>query len=92
MQGPVWISWSVIENDASLSLQSENGGTDRETTTAVAGLREQLGHEDLASEEYGSEGGDWCANVLDGEIGKKPIEVGWTLGVDGGRENDKESR
>ena len=30
--------------------------------------------------------------VLDWEISKKPAEVGWTLGVDGGRENDKGSR
>ena len=29
--------------------------------------------------------------MLDREIGKKPAVVGWTLGVDGGRENGKES-
>ena len=36
--------------------------------------------------------GDWCADELDGEIGGMPAEMGWALGVDGGRENGRVDR
>ena len=39
--------------NAGLPLQSGDGGTDRETTTEAAGLREQLDQEDCMSEEGG---------------------------------------
>ena len=60
-------------------------------------MREQLGQEDCGDKEDGwkedgrTEGGDWCADELDREIGEMPVEMFWTLGVDWGRENGKES-
>ena len=54
-------------------------------------MQEQLDQEDCGSEEGGSEedglteGGDWCADELDGEIGEMPAEVGVALVVDGGK-------
>ena len=36
-----------------LPLRSGDGGTDRDTTTEAAGLREQVGKEDCTSEEGG---------------------------------------
>ena len=39
--------------NAGLPLRPRDGGTDRETTTEAAGLREQLGQEDCVGEEGG---------------------------------------
>ena len=84
--------------NASLTLLSGDSGTDREATTNAAGLQKQLDQEDSRSEEVGSwkdgwmdEGGDRCEDESDREIGEELIEVGWTPGADGVRENGKES-
>ena len=88
---------SDVECEASLPLWSGDGGTDRNTKTEAAGLLKQLGQKDCGSEEGGSkenrltEGGDWYADELDGNIGEMPAEMAWAHGADGGRENGKES-